>query len=135
MSNTPIKVAIHGAAGRMGQRLVALGSTDEEMQIVAALDSPKHPKLGEDAGALARLRPMGVPLTGSLSVPVDVVIDFSIPAATMSILKTCLEKKIALVVATTGLDAEQQKAVEDAAKKIPVLWSPSMSLTDRKSVV
>lgn len=129
MSNTPIKVAIHGAAGRMGQRLVALGSTDEEMQIVAALDSPKHAKLGEDAGTVARLRPIGVPLAANLSVSVDVVIDFSIPAATMSILKTCLEKKIALVVATTGLDAEQQKAVEEAAKKIPVLWSPSMSLT------
>jgi 4-hydroxy-tetrahydrodipicolinate reductase len=130
MSNTPIKVAIHGAAGRMGQRLVALGSTDDEMQIVAALDSPKHPKLGEDAGTWARLpRPIGVPLAATLNVPVDVVIDFSIPAATMSILRMCLEKKIALVVATTGLDNEQQKAVEEAGKKIPVLWSPSMSLT------
>ncbi len=130
MSNTPIKVAIHGAAGRMGQRLVALGSTDDEMQIVAALDSPKHPKLGEDAGSLARLpRPIGVPLTATLNVPVDVVIDFSIPAATMSILKTCLEKKIALVVATTGLNEEQLDAVKAAGNKIPVLWSPSMSLT------
>jgi 4-hydroxy-tetrahydrodipicolinate reductase len=129
MSNTPIQVAIHGAAGRMGQRLVALGSTDDELQIVAALDSPKHTKLGEDAGVVARLRPIGVPLAATLTAPVDVVIDFSIPAATMSILKTCLEKKIALVVATTGLDAEQQKAVEEAGKKIPVLWSPSMSLT------
>jgi 4-hydroxy-tetrahydrodipicolinate reductase len=129
MSNTPIKVAIHGAAGRMGQRLVALGSTDDELQIVAALDSPKHAKLGEDAGVLARLRPIGVPLAATLTTPVDVVIDFSIPAATMSILKTCLEKKIALVVATTGLDDEQQKAIEEAGKKIPVLWSPSMSLT------
>jgi 4-hydroxy-tetrahydrodipicolinate reductase len=128
MSNTPIKVAIHGAAGRMGQRLVALGSTDDELQIVAALDSPKHTKLGEDAGVVARLRPIGVPLKGTLDVPVDVVIYFSIPAGTMSILKMCLEKKIALVVATTGLDAEQQKAVEEAANKIPVLWSPSMSL-------
>ena len=106
MSNTPIKVAIHGAAGRMGQRLVALGSTDDELQIVAALDSPKHPKLGEDAGVVARLRSIGVPLAATLTVPVDVVIDFSIPAATMSILKTCLEKKIALVVATTGLNDE-----------------------------
>jgi 4-hydroxy-tetrahydrodipicolinate reductase len=129
MSNTPIKIAVHGAAGRMGQRLVALASTDDELQIAAALDSPKHTKLGEDAGVVARLRPLGVPLAATLAGPVDVVIDFSIPAATMAILKTCLEKKIALVVATTGLDAEQQKALEEAAKKIPLLWSPSMSLT------
>jgi 4-hydroxy-tetrahydrodipicolinate reductase len=113
----------------MGQRLVALGSTDDELQIVTALDSPKHAKLGEDAGVIARLRPIGVPLAATLTAPVDVMIDFSIPAATMSILKMCLERKIALVVATTGLDAEQQKAVEEAANKIPVLWSPSMSLT------
>src|ERR1700733_1124947 len=129
MSNTPIKVAIHGAAGRMGQRLVALGTTDDELQIATALDWPKHAKLGEDAGVVARLRPIGVPLAATVTVPGDVVIDFSIPAATMAILKTCLEKKIALVVATTGLDAQQKKALEEAAKTIPVLWSPSMTLT------
>jgi 4-hydroxy-tetrahydrodipicolinate reductase len=129
MSTQPIKLAIHGAAGRMGQRLVALGSVDDELKIVAALESPQHPKLGEDAGAVARLRPIGVPLAATLTTPVDVVIDFSIPAGTMSILKTCLEKKIPLVVATTGLEAEQKKAIEEAAKKIPILWSPSMSLT------
>jgi 4-hydroxy-tetrahydrodipicolinate reductase len=129
MSQPRIKIAIHGAAGQMGQRLVALGSADDELQIVAALESPKHPKIGEDAGVVARLRPMGVKLAAALESPVDVVIDFSIPAGTTSILKTCLEKKIPLVVATTGLDEQQRQAVEDAAKKIPLLFSPSMSLT------
>ncbi|HTQ38730.1 MAG TPA: 4-hydroxy-tetrahydrodipicolinate reductase [Pirellulales bacterium] len=129
MLDTPIKIAVHGAAGRMGQRLIALGSVDDELQIAAALDSPKHSKLGEDAGLIARLRKINVPLAATLNVPVDVVIDFSIPAATMAILKTCLEKNIALVVATTGLDEQQQKTVEAAAQKIPLLWSPSMSLT------
>jgi 4-hydroxy-tetrahydrodipicolinate reductase len=129
MSDSPIKIAIHGAAGRMGQRLVALGSADDELEIVAALESPNHPKLGDDAGVIARLRPIGVPLAATLAEPVDVVIDFSVPAGTMSILKTCVERKIPLVVATTGLEGEQQKAVQEAAKKIAILWSPSMSLT------
>jgi 4-hydroxy-tetrahydrodipicolinate reductase len=123
------KVAIHGAAGRMGQRLVALGSIDDELQITAALDAPHHPKLGEDAGLLAHVRSLGVPLTSEITQPVDVVIDFSIPAGAMSILKTCVAKKIPLVLATTGFTAEEQVAIREAAKKIPLLWSPSMSMT------
>jgi 4-hydroxy-tetrahydrodipicolinate reductase len=128
MPNQPIQLAIHGAAGRMGQRLVALGSVDDELQLVAALESPNHPKLGEDIGIVARLRNLGVPLSAQLNVPAKVVIDFSIPTGTMSILKICVEKKIPLVVATTGLDAAQQGELEKAAKIIPLLWSPSMSL-------
>jgi len=129
MAETPIRVAIHGAAGQMGQRLVALGSADDDLQIVAALESPKHPKFGEDAGLVARVRKINIPLTADLPGDVDVVIDFSVPAAAMAILKTCLAKKTPLVVATTGLEEEQRKAVEDAALKIPILHSPSMSLT------
>ncbi|HEY2760465.1 MAG TPA: 4-hydroxy-tetrahydrodipicolinate reductase [Pirellulales bacterium] len=129
MPNQPIKIAIHGAAGRMGQRLTALASADDELQIVAALESANHPKLGEDAGLIARLRKIEVPLAGTLNESVDVVIDFSVPAGAMSILKTCVAKKIPLVVATTGFDADQTKTIQDAALKIPLLWSPSMSLT------
>src|SRR5262249_7691385 len=70
-----------------------------------------------------------VPLASALNEPVDVVVDFSVPAGAMSIVKTCVAKKIPLVVATTGFDADQTKAVQDAALKIPLLWSPSMSLT------
>ncbi len=128
MPASPIKIAIHGAAGRMGQRLVALGSADSDLKIVAALESAGNPKLNQDAGTIAGVGAINVPLAASLSAPVDVVIDFSIPAGTMAILKTCLEKKIPLVVATTGLDAGQQLAVREAAKSIPLLWSPSMSL-------
>src|SRR4051812_36211792 len=124
-----IKVAIHGAAGRMGQRLVALGSADDELQITAALDAPHHPKLGEDAGLLAHTRSLGVPLTSEITQPVDVVIDFSIPLGAMSILKTCVAKKIPLVLATTGFTADEQNTIREAAKTIPLLWSPSMSMT------
>ncbi|MHC4178255.1 MAG: 4-hydroxy-tetrahydrodipicolinate reductase, partial [Planctomycetota bacterium] len=49
----PIRIAIHGAAGRMGRRLVALGSADEALKVVAALESPGHPQLGQDAGVVA----------------------------------------------------------------------------------
>ena len=124
----PIRTAIHGAAGRMGQRLIALGTADSDFSIVAAVDSPQHPRLGEDAGTVAGIKPLGVPISAHLEVPVDVVIDFSVPAAAEKIIEICRQKRIPLVVATTGFDAAQTEKLRAAAAEIPLLWSPSMSL-------
>jgi 4-hydroxy-tetrahydrodipicolinate reductase len=123
-----LRIAIHGAAGRMGQRLVALVSAQSDLKLVAALEHAAHPGLGTDVGAIAGIGPIHVLLASTLSEPLDVVIDFSVPKATCAILATCLEKKIPLVVATTGLGADQQEQIRQAAKKIPLLWAPSMSL-------
>ena len=126
MSQT--RLAIHGAAGRMGQRLVALASQDPALEVVAALESAMHPRLGQDAGVIAGVGELGVPLASLLEQEVDVVIDFSVPQATVSILEACLAKHVPLVVATTGLDAGQVTRVREISNFIPVLWSPSMSL-------
>ncbi len=123
-----IRIAINGAAGRMGQRLVALTHADPQLQLVAALEHAGHVRLGEDAGTLAGVGPLEIPLSASLDADVDVAIDFSVPQATSAILARCLAKKIPLVVATTGLADEQKHQIRDAAREIPVLWSPSMSL-------
>ena len=77
----PIRIAVHGAAGRMGRRLVALGSADEGLSVVAALESAGHPQLGEDAGVVAGAGQLGVALSSTLDVEADVVIDFSLPEA------------------------------------------------------
>ncbi|MDH3718050.1 MAG: 4-hydroxy-tetrahydrodipicolinate reductase [Planctomycetota bacterium] len=123
-----IKLAIHGAAGRMGQRLVALAAQDPDLEIVAALESSKHPRLGEDAGQIAGLAALDVPLSSSWDGKVDVVIDFSVPDAAIHVLQLCLGSGIPLVLATTGLTAAQEKEVHAAAEKIPLLWAPNMSL-------
>ncbi|HWB10312.1 MAG TPA: 4-hydroxy-tetrahydrodipicolinate reductase [Pirellulales bacterium] len=128
MSATPTKIAIHGAAGRMGQRLVALASVDRDLKVVAAIDAPGNPRLGQDAGLLAGVGELGLPLVDKLAVTADVVIDFSSPAGALAITETCLARGQALVLATTGLEAEQQARVREAARKIPLLWAPSMSL-------
>ncbi len=112
----------------MGQRLVALASADKELAIVAAIDAPQHPRLGEDAGIVAGVGALGVPISAGLDAAVDVVIDFSVPAAAEKIIETCRRKKIPLVVATTGLDPSQLEKLRAAAQEIPLLWSPSMSL-------
>jgi 4-hydroxy-tetrahydrodipicolinate reductase len=123
-----MRIAVHGAAGRMGRRLVALATADPGLSVVAALESPGHPQLGEDAGVVAGARPLGVPLSPTLEVAADVVIDFSLPEAVDAILGTCVEKRLPLVTATTGLDERQVKRREAVAGQIPLLWAPNMSL-------
>jgi 4-hydroxy-tetrahydrodipicolinate reductase len=122
------RVAIHGAAGRMGKRLVAMAATDPALRLVAALDSPDHPQLGTDAGLMAGMGTLGVPLSAKLDHAADVVVDFSVPAAAESILETCLGKKVPLVLATTGFNHLQAERIRATAKEIAVLWSPSMSV-------
>jgi len=124
---TAIRIAIHGAAGRMGRRMVALAAADPQLKVAAALESPSNPLLGDDAGIVAGAGALDVPLTTELRVPVDVVIDFSVPQAAGRILETCREKKLPLVLATTGFSPEQIERIRAVANEIPVVWSPSMS--------
>jgi len=124
----PVRIAINGAAGRMGRRLVALAADDDQLELVAATESATHPQLGEDAGQLAGVGKLGVPLSEKLTAEADVVIDFSLPEGAEAVAATCRERKIPLVMATTGLEPPQAKAVEAAAAEIPLLWAPNMSL-------
>src|SRR5262245_4671702 len=125
----PVSIAIHGAAGRMGRRLVALGSVDPQLKIVAAVDSPTHPDLGKDAGTLAGVSPLGLPLVEHFgSAAPDAVIDFSVPVAAETITAVCLKNQIPLVMATTGLSEDQREQLREAAKTIPLVLSPSMSM-------
>ena len=121
------RIVIHGAAGRMGQRLIALAAIDPQWEIVGALESANHPRLGEDAGEIAGVGPLELPLESTLPAA-DVVVDFSVPEATVSLSEICASQGIPLVTATTGLEEAQLKTVQDVADKIAVLWAPSMSL-------
>jgi len=122
-----MKIAIHGAAGRMGQRVTALASQDSRYTIVAALESADHPALGKDAGAIAGVGEIGVPLGVVGESDADVVIDFSVPDAAVAVVAHCRDFNKPLVLATTGLEADQQQFVRDSARTIPIVWAPSMS--------
>jgi 4-hydroxy-tetrahydrodipicolinate reductase len=122
-----MKLAIHGAAGRMGQRVTALASKNPRFQIVAALESANHRLLGKDAGLIAGVGEIGVPLGVVGESSADVVIDFSVPDAAVAVVAHCVEFKRPVVIATTGLDGEQQAYIGKAAHRIPIVWSPSMS--------
>ena len=124
-----MKVAINGAAGAMGKRLIALLRETDDLQLVAALDRQDHPDLGKDAGLLAGGEPLGVMLSDELSAHPDVLVDFSAPEATVARAAECAEKGVAVVIGTTGLTAEQRDRIErQVAAKVPVLLAPNMSL-------
>ena len=123
-----IRVAIHGAAGRMGRRLIALAAADAQLAVAAALESPDHPQLGQDAGVLAGIGPIHIPLASILPAEVDVVIDFSVPQAAATVMRLCLERGLPLVVATTGLSQDETAQLQAAAQRIALLWAPNMSL-------
>lgn len=125
---TKLRIAIHGAAGRMGKRLIALGSLDPELRVVAALDAPDNPDLGVDAGELSGVGRIGVPLASQLLEPVDAIIDFSVPGAAMSIAAVSADRKIPLVLATTGFETEEKHRIKEFAVDIPIVWAPSMSM-------
>ena len=121
-------IAIHGAAGRMGQRLVALGQADDHISIVATLEDPSHPQFGQDAGTVAGIGPIDLRLTSELPSLEATVIDFSVPQAALRLLGRCLEQKKSLVVATTGFDEAGKSQILAASEQIPIVWAPSMSL-------
>lgn len=125
---TNLRLAINGAAGRMGQRLVALGHADPGLEIAAALEYPGCPRLGDDAGVVAGVGEIGVLLTSELDTQVDAVIDFSVPASAVGVTELCVSRQIPLVMATTGLSDAQRATVAAAAHKIPLVWAPNMSV-------
>jgi 4-hydroxy-tetrahydrodipicolinate reductase len=125
----PLRLVVHGAAGRMGQRIVACAASDDvPWTLVAAIERAGHPRQGADAGVLAGLPAAGVTIGPEWDAPADVVIDFSLPEAVRGIVSACVAKRVPLVVATTGLEDPERHAIAAAATTIPILQSPSMSL-------
>jgi 4-hydroxy-tetrahydrodipicolinate reductase len=125
-----VPFGVNGACGRMGLRIIQLAQDDEELQLVAALESFGHPFVGRDIGEVAGIGTLDVPVQPQLPLEerLEVIIDFSSPEGTMSILPVCLQRRIPLVVATTGHSPAQRREIEAAAHEIALLFAPNMSL-------
>lgn len=129
MTASPLRLVVHGAAGRMGQRVIAGAlAAPKVWRLVAAIERAGHPRSGEDAGGVAGCGSTGVVIADTWECRADVVIDFSLPEAVAGIVGTATAKGIPLVVATTGLTTADHERIADAAQTIAVLQSPSMSL-------
>jgi len=122
-----LKLAINGAAGRMGHRLIDLASQDESLELVGAVDASEHPAIGQDAGIIAGAGELNLPISDSYPT-CEAIIDFSTVAGATKAIKFCHENSVPLVMATTGLEAAEEKMLEEASKVIPIVWAPSMSM-------
>ncbi len=123
-------IGVNGACGRMGQRIIQLAHEDKDLALGAALEAPGHPKLGQDVGEVSGLGRLEVPVRSDLPPGhrLDALIDFSMPDGTMMVVPWCVERRIPLVVATTGHTAAQRRQIEEAAHDTAVLMAPNMSL-------
>ncbi|RYE82144.1 MAG: 4-hydroxy-tetrahydrodipicolinate reductase [Myxococcales bacterium] len=101
------------------------------MELVGASDGPGSAHVGRDVGDAIGMAPWGVgvsPDVGEAILGADVCIDFSSPAATVSIARACARAGVALVSGTTGLGPDAQAALDEAARAVPVLWAPNTSV-------
>ncbi len=125
-----MRIAVHGAGGRMGQSVIRLASS-EGAQIVGAVVSPHSSLIGRDAGEAAGAGIAGVELTADTAsglLGADVVIDFSTAAALPHLLQLATRARVAVVSGTTRLDATCERLLDEAAKVVPVLWAPNTSV-------
>lgn len=125
-----MKIAIHGASGRMGTSITRLAAA-EGATIVGAIVSPASKALGRDVGEVAGAGVIGVETTADAAsglLGADVVIDFSTAAALPHLIQLAVRQKIAVVSGTTRLDATCERLLDEASKVIPVLWAPNTSV-------
>lgn len=126
-----IRVAIPGCAGRMGRALVQAVVLATDMQLAAATEAPGSPALEQDAGTVAGLPPLGVPVRGdnrALLQGADGVIDFSARQVTLALAPACAEAGVPLVVGTTGFADDELQLLDRAAQQIPLVLAPNMSI-------
>jgi 4-hydroxy-tetrahydrodipicolinate reductase len=123
-----IKLAITGACGRMGKRLIALARADKAFDLIATIDRPDSTDISRDAGEIAGIGAIGLPITSDMRPTPDVLIDFTSPESTRRWLKTCKDREIAMVIGTTALKEKDHAAIDVASAHIPILQAPNMSV-------
>jgi 4-hydroxy-tetrahydrodipicolinate reductase len=130
LNQTPYRVGIAGASGRMGRMLIEALQATDDCTLSGALDIPTSPALGQDASAYTG-QASGVFIESDLAKGLassQFLIDFTRPEGTMAHLRHCREKGIKMVIGTTGFTDEQKTEIEDAARDIAIMMSPNMAV-------
>lgn len=126
-----IRAIVCGAAGRMGGRIIAMIHEAEDIALAGAVEQPGNPHIGLDAGEVAGIGKIGIPLIGDLSAVMDqgqVVIDFTTPHATMTHLAMAARVRMPVVVGTTGFSAADIGGIKEQSLAVPCVFSPNMSI-------
>jgi 4-hydroxy-tetrahydrodipicolinate reductase len=120
-----------GAAGRMGKTLIEAVQQAPGAGLTAAVDRPDSTLVGADAGELAAIGRIGVPLSGDLDRVVDefdVLIDFTHPTVTLKNLAFCRKHGKAMIIGTTGFSVEEKQLLAEAGKDIPIVFAANFSV-------
>ncbi len=125
------RIAVMGAAGRMGKTLIEAVQQADGVCLSAAIDRADSSLIGADAGELAALGKLGVTLSGDLSAVLeqfDVLIDFTHPSVTLKNLEICRQSGKAMVIGTTGFSPQEKQLLADAGKQIPIVFAANFSV-------
>jgi len=125
------RIAVPGAAGRMGRNLIDACGCTEGLVVGVATERAGHDLLGSDVGVVAGVGELGVIINEDLESLVDqfdVLIDFTAPAATLAHLELCRRHGKRIVIGTTGFSDEQKQRIEAASGDIGIVFAPNMSV-------
>ena len=123
MTKVPVRIALLGAGGRMGQAILSVVPEHADLRISAALVRAGSPLLGSEASGVEYSSDIGAAVAGC-----DVLLDFSLPESTALALKACIAAGKPLVTGVTGMDPGLKAALKAAGQSIAVLAAPNMSL-------
>ena len=128
-----VKAIVTGVAGRMGKCISAAIQDQQGITLVGGTERDGSEVLGRDAGEVAGVGPVGRPVFADLRQALeagagDVAIDFTTPDATLKNLKAAVEMGKGMVIGTTGMEKDQRAEIENASRRIPIVFAPNMSV-------
>ena len=126
-----VRIAVAGAAGRMGKRIAALSAENEGLELAGAFEKKGHGDVGKDAGDVVGLGTLGLSIVDNIGDVLDgsdVIIDFTYPDSTIQNIKAAADAGKGVVIGTTGLSSDDVSAIKEAAGKIPCVMASNMSL-------
>lgn len=126
-----LKIAVTGAAGRMGGHLIKAVTEADGITLCAAVERPEHPMLGQDAGLVAGCGALEVLISDQLEqalADADVLIDFTFPEVTLANAVLCAKQNTMMVIGSTGFTPEQREQLAQITTDIAVMLAPNMSV-------
>ncbi len=127
----PIAVAVNGVMGRMGTHVLRLLFSDQDFNIIGGIEKKGHTSTGLDLGVITSGKKSGLSIVddpANIAGKIDCIIDFSLPASTLSILEFAIRKGVRMVIGTTGFPQSDVERIKQAGNEIAIVMAPNMSV-------